>query len=320
MEIGEQQLDEVVQELFPIGYTKFYRNRGTVSDPRLVKGVELLNTRQEWAISLFRNVNNEANDVEIAIAPARIVPVGLAGAALKWLEAVRGELHHRDHTPHLGRYKGDIFRIGLKLPEAKVFLSRFMVEVLKRPSEAPWAASGSRAAAAAAVEPAASPRMLPSPAEERARAIAPMVAMAFDARDQSGLERISIAKDKQVRFASAAQLQAYLEVLWTSEHCVLSGLKLDMTGADPDLAPSLDRIDSSKHYEPENLQVVARFINRWKSDDEQGNFVRLLMLVKAAPNEGRGRSTREPELSPARPDHHTAQPCLHRIQRLLTSP
>ena len=81
MEIGEQELDEVVKELFPIGYTRFYRNRGTVSDPRLVKGVELLNTRKEWAISLFRNVNNEANDVEIAIAPARIVHDGLASAA-----------------------------------------------------------------------------------------------------------------------------------------------------------------------------------------------------------------------------------------------
>lgn len=287
MEIGEQQLDEAVKELFPIGYTKFYRNRGTVSDPRLVKGVELLNTRGQWAISLFRNVNNEANDVEIAIAPARIAPDGLAGAALTWLEALRRELHHRDHTPHFGSYEGDVFRIGLKLPEAKVFLRRFMAEVLKRPSEAPWAVSGYSAAVAAAIEPAAPPRTLPSPTAERARAIAHMVAMAFDARDQSGLERISIAKDKQVRFASAAQLQAHLEMLWTSENCVLSGLKLDMTGADPELAPSLDRIDSSKHYEPENLQVVARFINRWKSDDEQGNFVRLLMLVRAAPsNEG----------------------------------
>ena len=285
MEIGEQQLDEVVKELLPIGYTRFYRNRGIVSDPRLVKGVELLNVHNEWAISLFRNVNNEANDVEIAIAPARIVPDGLAGAALKWLEAVRGELHHREHTPHYGRYKGEVFRIGLKLPEAKVFLRRFMAEILKRPSQAPWGASGSGTAVAVAVEPAAPPRTPPSPADERARSIAHMVAMAFAARNQSGLERISIAKDKQVCFASPAHLQSHLEVIWTSEHCVLSGLKLDVSGGDPELAPSLDRIDSSKHYEPGNLQVVARFINRWKSDDEQGNFVRLLMLVKAVPTD-----------------------------------
>ena len=286
MDIGEQELDEVVKELFPFGYTTFYRNRGTGSAPRLVKGVELLNKDDKWAISLFRNVNNEANDVEIAIAPARIARDGLAGAALKWLEALRGELHHRDHTPHLGSYKGDVFRIGLKLPKAKVFLRRFMAEVLKGPADTPWAVPGSLAAFAGAVEPAAPPRTLPSLTEGRARAIARMVAMAFDARDQSGSERISIAKDKQVHFASSAHLQAYLDALWTSERCVLSGLKLDMTGADSELAPSLDRIDSNKHYEPENLQVVARFINRWKSDDEQGNFVRLLMLVQAAPTDG----------------------------------
>lgn len=295
MAIDEQQLDDVVKELFPIGHTRFYRNRGTVSNPRLVEGVELVNTRKEWAISLFRNVNNEANDVEIAIAPARIVPCGLAGAALKWLEAVRGELHHREHKPHSGSYKGDVFRIGLKLPETKVFLKRFMAEVLKRPSQSPWVASGSQPSVEAlvAVEPLASAaesaallRTLLSPTDDRAKSIAHMVAMAFAARDQSGLERINVAKDKQVHFASPAQLQAYLEVLWTSEHCVLSGLKLDVSGGDPDLAPSLDRIDSSKHYEPNNLQIVARFINRWKSDDEQGNFVRLLNLVKAAPAKG----------------------------------
>lgn len=286
MEIGEQQLDEVVKELFPIGYTRFYRNRGTASGPRLVKGVELLNTRKEWAISLFRNVNNEANDVEIAIAPARIVPDGLVGAALTWLEAVRSELHHREHTPHHGSYEGEVFRIGLKLPEARVFLRRFMTEILKQPSQAPWAASGFGAAVAAGIEPMVASCALPDSGDKRARSIAHMVAMAFAARDQSGLERISIAKDKQVRFASPAQLQAHLEVLWTSEHCVLSGLKLDLSGDDPELAPSLDRIDSSKHYEPGNLQVVARFINRWKSDDEQKNFVRLLMLVKSAPTAG----------------------------------
>ncbi|MBK6360918.1 MAG: hypothetical protein IPH64_14510 [Comamonadaceae bacterium] len=64
-----------------------------------------------------------------------------------------------------------------------------------------------------------------------------------------------------------------------------ASMKLDVSGGNPDLAPSLDRIDSSKHYEPGNLQVVARFINRWKSDDEQENFLRLLKLVKAMPSE-----------------------------------
>ena len=109
-----------------------------------------------------------------------------------------------------------------------------------------------------------------------------MVAMALGAHNQSGLERTSVAKDKQVRFASAAELQAHLEALWKSDYCALSGLKMDMSREDPDLTPSLDRIDSSKHYEPGNLQVVARFINRWKSDDDESDFLRLLDLVRHA--------------------------------------
>lgn len=294
MGIDERQLDEAVKELLPLGYARFRRNTGSSANPRLVKGVELVNTRKEWAISLFRNVNNQGNDVEIAIAPGRIATDCLTGAALKWLETVRGEFQHREHAPHHGSYKGDVFRIGLNLQEAKVFLRRFMAEVLKQPSQGPWitAEPGTAVSAVAAVkalpggvEPVAPPSTPVSSTDERARSIAFMVAVAFAARDQSGVERIKTAKDKQVRFASTAHLQAHLEALWTSNCCVLSGLKLDMSGGDAELAPSLDRIDSSKHYEPGNLQVVARFINRWKSDDEQETFLRLLKLVKAVPTE-----------------------------------
>jgi hypothetical protein len=38
-----------------------------------------------------------------------------------------------------------------------------------------------------------------------------------------------------------------------------------MTMVDLDLSPSLDRIDSDGHYAPDNLQIVARFVNRWKA-------------------------------------------------------
>lgn len=54
-----------------------------------------------------------------------------------------------------------------------------------------------------------------------------------------------------------------------------------MTLANPDLSPSLDRIDSDAHHEAGNLQVVARFVNRWKSDDSDKNFRRLLALVRS---------------------------------------
>jgi hypothetical protein len=57
-------------------------------------------------------------------------------------------------------------------------------------------------------------------------------------------------------------------------------LSLDMTMVDLDLSPSLDRIDSDGHYAPYNLQIVARFVNRWKSDDDNSNFKRLLAPLR----------------------------------------
>jgi hypothetical protein len=281
MAITEQELESVAKVMLRAGYARFRWNRGGFK-PRLVDGIELVNARNDWAISLFRNVHNEANDVEIAIAVARLVEdSSRTGAAMKWLEAVRNQFQHGEHKPHHSSYKGEVFRIGLQQAEAQAFLEMVMSEVLRAPSKVPWDTSGIPAAAESVAAQTVDQVPVPSvPASERANAIAHMVTMALQARDQSGLERITTVKDKEVRFASASELRAYVESLWNSDYCVLSGLKLDLTGADPELEPSLDRIDSSKHYEPGNLQVVARFINRWKSDDDESNFVRLLNLVR----------------------------------------
>lgn len=43
---------------------------------------------------------------------------------------------------------------------------------------------------------------------------------------------------------------------------------------------SLDRIDSNGHYMLGNLQIVCRFANRWKSDGDNDNFMRLIRLLK----------------------------------------
>jgi hypothetical protein len=43
---------------------------------------------------------------------------------------------------------------------------------------------------------------------------------------------------------------------------------------------SLDRIDSSRHYEPGNLQVVCKSINMWKCAMENEEFKRLLVLLR----------------------------------------
>lgn len=292
MTIGVQQIEELVKELLPTGFSRFKRNPGTKEKPRLTNGVEFVNNKNKWAISIFFNVNNKNNDVEIAMAPGRIATDGLAEDALKWLETVSLEFQHQEHSPHRGSYKGHVFRIGLKLGEAKLFLRRFMSEVLKQPTQSPWVTTRLEVVvdSLAVVEPlssrvgfsARSPKDEYSK-NERARSIEHMVEMAFLASDQSGMRRVKSLKDKHVRFVSPEHLYAHLDALWTSQYCALSGLKLDLNRIDPELAPSLDRIDSNEHYEIGNLQVVARFINRWKSDEDQKEFLRLLALVKAVP-------------------------------------
>jgi len=68
------------------------------------------------------------------------------------------------------------------------------------------------------------------------------------------------------------------------DRCNLTGLEFQYhgPGADKNLLPSMDRIDSNGHYEFGNLQVVCQFVNFWKSDSDNSEFKRLLRLVMRA--------------------------------------
>lgn len=70
--------------------------------------------------------------------------------------------------------------------------------------------------------------------------------------------------------------------------CALTGIPCQFLGreADNNLLPPLDRIDSGGNYEAGNLQVVCQFINFWKSDSDNAEFQRLLMLVLGMESEG----------------------------------
>lgn len=88
-------------------------------------------------------------------------------------------------------------------------------------------------------------------------------------------------KNKDLRLSKEALMTHLKELLdETGDRCAISGLVLHFEGPDSQLKPSLDRIDSSGHYESGNLQVVARFINFWKRDTEDSEFRRLLAIVR----------------------------------------
>jgi hypothetical protein len=66
------------------------------------------------------------------------------------------------------------------------------------------------------------------------------------------------------------------------DRCALTGLPLgyDKECDDPEMLASLDRIDSSGHYTPDNVQIVCRFINRWKAADDDTLVRRLLEQLR----------------------------------------
>ncbi len=111
-----------------------------------------------------------------------------------------------------------------------------------------------------------------------------MIATAKQTALQSGQELLSVTKDKGFNFPSDAAAREYAVDLMKKQEgrCALTGLQmlLDEKAGDDQLRYSLDRIDSSQHYEPGNLQVVCKFINKWKGAMANEEFKRLLALLR----------------------------------------
>lgn len=116
--------------------------------------------------------------------------------------------------------------------------------------------------------------------------------MAFGAANtaaSSNGQQVLVTKKNKNIFFSQEEMREFIRAKLKSQNneCALTGIRLQFKGehTDPCRLASLDRIDSNKHYEPENLQVVCRFINQWKSDTPDDEFRRLLQLVRN-PKEG----------------------------------
>ena len=101
----------------------------------------------------------------------------------------------------------------------------------------------------------------------------------------NGQQVLRTVKEKRSVFDKEA-LMAYVSNLLADQDglCAVTGIKLQLDGEEDDkeLLCSLDRIDSSGHYEPGNLQVVCRFVNRWKGASPDADFRRLVQLVQSS--------------------------------------
>jgi hypothetical protein len=94
-----------------------------------------------------------------------------------------------------------------------------------------------------------------------------------------------VVKKKDLGFPTAVALQDYItELMGAQEYCCeLTGLplELDEVNGDPAMFASLDRIDSTGHYAPSNLQVVCRFANFWKGASDDDEFRRLVGVLRS---------------------------------------
>ena len=113
-----------------------------------------------------------------------------------------------------------------------------------------------------------------------------MAETAYATAMQSGQLSVTEKKDKRFAFASKFELEKHiLELLEDQEGlCALTGLEMLHDGVDgaPELHCSLDRIDSSGHYERGNLQVVCKFANQWKGASDNEEFKRLIALIRGS--------------------------------------
>lgn len=103
-------------------------------------------------------------------------------------------------------------------------------------------------------------------------------------RNSNGQTVKRIVKNKELRGMTPEGLTDLIRSLLDRQRnrCALTKIPFHFAGpgADDDLRPSVDRIDSNGHYEAENVQIVCRFVNLWKGDSENDEFKRLLALVR----------------------------------------
>jgi hypothetical protein len=120
----------------------------------------------------------------------------------------------------------------------------------------------------------------------RDKAIERMAKQAFDTvAGANGQQVLRTMKEKNVvGFADPASMEPYLRMLLDEQEdlCAITDMKFEMDGeGDPEMRPSLDRIDSGGHYEEGNLQVVCKFVNRWKGNGNDEEFRRLVGIVRS---------------------------------------
>ena len=95
------------------------------------------------------------------------------------------------------------------------------------------------------------------------------------------------AKRRNISWSEELTIEYLYELLLKqNKKCALTGLDIDLTESRKNsnvnfelMTASIDRIDSSKGYEPNNIQWVHKDINRMKWAFPQNQFIEMCQLV-----------------------------------------
>lgn len=122
--------------------------------------------------------------------------------------------------------------------------------------------------------------------DSRRKTIVRMAMTALATAAQGGDISITIKKNKEFGFRDQYDLEKHIDELLASQDglCALTGLRMlfDDDDGDPELRCSLDRIDSTRHYERSNLQIVCKFANRWKGSSDNDAFIALIERIRSS--------------------------------------
>lgn len=288
--IQDTRLDALKAVLDACQYLKF--TQGSANNPKLVDGLYYDHSKLQkgtWVLSVYRNVMTMGNDFEMAVYPHRLAwPEDDPRPARRWLEAQKGRLQFLESGIHTLEAPNAV-RFGFKYDAALEFVSLIRKELalssnrwqLPLQPSTPAPKEPSEPSTTAAQQ--AASELLGTASTPPAQSIAQRMLQTVKATcAQSGAESIVVAKNKEWRFRDDEHFLSEVSALLdqVQGRCALSNVQLDLTGEHPELSPSLDRKRSDGHYEPGNLQIVARFINRWKSDMTDEEFLDLLKTVR----------------------------------------
>lgn len=272
-------------------------NRRSKDD--LVHGFRVLSDGKQIASAYFSD-NSADNQVEFALNFRLFDEDVRIHAAVKcWFEFQKAQLGNRQVNIHQRGDPVDWFRIGFEsVEEALEFLQQLRSERHRIDKAVRWSVDRRRLQTDTIEpldpEPEADTQLDGDPEArttlhgEWMLATARMVATAESTILQSsGDPALKSIKVKQCGFGSREEFERYVLGLIVTQggRCAISELPLqrDDSYSDAEMLASLDRIDSAGHYAPGNLQVVCRFINRWKGADDNALFLRLLGELRRAP-------------------------------------